>query len=78
MESKSHFCHQCKEIIKFDDVVITADKMQDTYWHPGCFTCSICNELLVDLLYFCYKKKLYCGRDFASLLEVPRCFACDE
>lgn len=32
----------------------------------------------MDLVYFCYKGKLYCGRDLAVHLEIPRCFACDE
>ncbi|CAG2058602.1 unnamed protein product, partial [Timema podura] len=35
-------------------------------------------ELLVDLVYFFYKSNVYCGRHFADLLNIPRCFACDE
>lgn len=48
-------------------------------WHPACFTCSTCNELLVDLIYFYNQidNKLYCGRHHAELLK-PRCSACDE
>lgn len=76
--SKVHNCHQCQEPIRTDDVVVTAEKARDSFWHPGCFVCSVCNELLADLVYFYYKDKLYCGRDLPTLLEIPRCFACDE
>ncbi|EEC00366.1 prickle, putative [Ixodes scapularis] len=49
----------------------------DCGWHPGCFTCSTCGELLVDLIYFYRDGKLYCGRHHAESLK-PRCAACDE
>ncbi|XP_034938131.1 Wilms tumor protein 1-interacting protein homolog [Chelonus insularis] len=71
-------CHQCQEGIFVGDVVVTAEKAKDAAWHPGCFVCFECNELLVDLVYFYYKGKLYCARDLANLLGIPRCFACDE
>ncbi|XP_015115591.1 paxillin isoform X1 [Diachasma alloeum] len=71
-------CHQCTEDIVIGDVIVTAEQAKDAAWHPGCFVCSVCDELLVDLVYFYHKGKLYCGRDFAGLLEIPRCFACDE
>ncbi|KAJ8678482.1 hypothetical protein QAD02_014269 [Eretmocerus hayati] len=71
-------CFKCREDILFDDVIVTADKIENEVWHPGCFVCSVCNELLVDLVYFAHGANLFCGRDFADLLEIPRCFACDE
>ncbi|XP_011307538.1 uncharacterized protein Tes [Fopius arisanus] len=71
-------CQQCAEDIVLGDVIVTAEQAKDAAWHPGCFVCSACDELLVDLVYFYHKGKLYCGRDFAALLEIPRCFACDE
>ena len=46
-------------------------------WHPGCFVCSMCDELLVDLIYFYQEGKIYCGRHHAERLK-PRCTACDE
>lgn len=46
-------------------------------WHPACFVCSMCNELLVDLIYFYQDGKIYCGRHHAERLK-PRCTACDE
>lgn len=46
-------------------------------WHPACFACSTCSELLVDLIYFYHEGKVHCGRHHAELLK-PRCSACDE
>src|ERR1700733_10725214 len=46
-------------------------------WHPRCFVCSVCSELLVDLIYFYKDGRLYCGRHHAETLK-PRCSACDE
>lgn len=78
IQKKAQNCHQCQQDIHIGDVVVTAEKAENAVWHPGCFVCSTCNELLADLVYFYYKEKLYCGRDLAGLLEIPRCFACDE
>ncbi|XP_076376455.1 testin LIM domain protein [Megalopta genalis] len=76
--AKQQKCHGCEEIIRVGDVAVIAEKAKNAMWHPGCFVCHTCNELLVDLVYFYYKNKLYCGRDLASLMGIPRCFACDE
>ncbi|RNA02938.1 prickle 1, partial [Brachionus plicatilis] len=48
-------------------------------WHPGCFACACCHELLVDLIYFynAADDNVYCGRHHAELFK-PRCPACDE
>ena len=46
-------------------------------WHPGCFVCGACDELLVDLIYFHQEGKIFCGRHHAERLK-PRCTACDE
>ncbi|XP_060817296.1 testin isoform X1 [Bombus pascuorum] len=78
IDSKSQKCHKCEEGFHVGDVAVITDKAKNAVWHPGCFMCSMCNELLVDLVYFYYKNKLYCGRDLATLLGIPRCFACDE
>jgi hypothetical protein len=32
----------------------------------------------VDLIYFYHKGEVYCGRHYTELLNIPRCFACDE
>lgn len=46
-------------------------------FHPTCFTCETCEELLVDLTYCVNEDKVYCERHYAELLK-PRCSACDE
>lgn len=46
-------------------------------WHPKCFNCSACDELLVDLTYCVHEDKIYCERHYAEMLK-PRCNACDE
>jgi len=76
--TKMHKCEKCHDNIRVGDVVVIAEKANNVSWHPGCFVCSVCNELLVDLVYFYYKNNLYCGRDLATFLGIPRCFACDE
>lgn len=49
----------------------------DKMWHPACFVCCTCSELLVDMIYFWKKGKLYCGRHYGDS-EKPRCGGCDE
>ena len=46
-------------------------------WHPQCFSCATCGELLVDLIYFYQDGRIYCGRHHAETRR-PRCQACDE
>lgn len=49
----------------------------DKLWHPACFVCCTCTELLVDMIYFWKKGQLYCGRHYGDS-EKPRCAGCDE
>ena len=66
--------------LKAGDVAVFADRAGSSKcWHPACFTCSDCGELLVDLIYFYHEgdRKIYCGRHHAEKLK-PRCAACDE
>lgn len=71
-------CDNCEESIGAGDICVFASRAgPSTCWHPACFTCSVCNELLVDLIYFFREGKLYCGRHHAESLK-PRCAACDE
>ena len=49
----------------------------DVTWHPACFVCVVCVELLVDLIYFYKDGDVYCGRHHAETLK-PRCVDCDE
>lgn len=78
MDLKLH-CAQCTEDISPGEVVVFADRAgSEVVWHPKCFVCNICQELLVDLVYFYNKGRVYCGRHYAEILDIPRCSACDE
>lgn len=71
-------CAKCKSVIAGGDIAVFASRVgHNQCWHPGCFVCMTCEELLVDLIYFYYEGQLYCGRHHAELLK-PRCAACDE
>ncbi|NXK35389.1 PRIC2 protein, partial [Piprites chloris] len=71
-------CEQCGGQINGGDMAVFASRAgHGVCWHPPCFICSICNELLVDLIYFYQDGKIYCGRHHAECLK-PRCAACDE
>ena len=60
------------------DIAVNASRFgTNVCWHPSCFICSTCKELLVDLIYFHREGRLYCGRHHAETLK-PRCSACDE
>ena len=48
------------------------------YWHPQCFVCFTCKELLADLIYFYKDGKVFCGRHYSQAVDIPRCKACDE
>ncbi|XP_028303260.1 prickle-like protein 2b isoform X2 [Gouania willdenowi] len=71
-------CEQCGGQINGGDIaVFTSRAGHGVCWHPACFMCSTCSELLVDLIYFYQEGKIYCGRHHAERLK-PRCTACDE
>lgn len=46
-------------------------------WHPKCFQCLVCKELLVDLTYCAFEENIFCERHYAEVFK-PRCNACDE
>ncbi|CAJ0584295.1 unnamed protein product, partial [Mesorhabditis spiculigera] len=71
-------CRTCSSQIQVGEVGIRTDhgQREDT-WHPGCFRCEECQQLLVDMLYFFHQGKYYCGRHFADQVY-PRCAGCDE
>ncbi|KAK3728950.1 hypothetical protein QZH41_016820, partial [Actinostola sp. cb2023] len=71
-------CHRCGKGIANGDVAVFASRAgEEKCWHPGCFVCSMCNNLLVDLIYFYKDGNIYCGRHYAEQFK-PRCAACDE
>lgn len=71
-------CSNCQKPIAGGAMAVFASRAgPDSSWHPSCFVCSVCHELLVDLIYFYQEERLYCGRHHAEILK-PRCAACDE
>nr|XP_026490844.1 protein espinas-like isoform X1 [Vanessa tameamea]XP_026490853.1 protein espinas-like isoform X1 [Vanessa tameamea] len=71
-------CDRCEETMSTGDMCVSAARAgPSARWHPACFACSTCQELLVDLVYFWKDGRLYCGRHHAETLK-PRCSACDE
>ncbi|WAR25952.1 PRIC2-like protein, partial [Mya arenaria] len=71
-------CAKCKSMISGGEIAVFASRCgAEKFWHPSCFVCSTCDELLVDLIYFFRDGQLFCGRHHAELIK-PRCAACDE
>ncbi|XP_024659135.2 testin [Maylandia zebra] len=71
-------CHQCQQPMRKGEPAVYAERAgYDKMWHPACFVCCTCNELLVDMIYFWKKGKMYCGRHYGDS-EKPRCGGCDE
>nr|CAB3265149.1 pck2 prickle 2 [Phallusia mammillata] len=71
-------CSKCGSLVEGGDIVVVAARAEaGMCWHPACFSCTVCQELLVDLFYFYQEGNLYCGRHHAETLK-PRCSACDE
>lgn len=72
-------CQRCNKSMFAGEVAVKAERAgQEAIWHPQCFTCTKCGELLADLVYFFYKGEIYCARDLSNVLEIPRCAGCDE
>jgi prickle len=71
-------CRKCKGALTGGDLAVVAPRfgLRD-FWHPGCFTCTTCDEILVDLTYCVHNDNLFCERHYAENLK-PRCGACDE
>ncbi|MFH4974755.1 hypothetical protein AB6A40_001464 [Gnathostoma spinigerum] len=75
---KSMECHKCKGILEKNEMAVMAPKLGDNCgWHPACFICNTCEQLLIDLTYCVRDGKIYCERHYAELHK-PRCDACDE
>ncbi|XP_067171179.1 prickle planar cell polarity protein 3 [Apteryx mantelli] len=71
-------CQQCGRRLGGGDMAVFAGRAgHGACWHPQCFQCATCRELLVDLVYFYQDGRLYCGRHHAETRR-PRCQACDE
>ncbi|CAH2106993.1 unnamed protein product [Euphydryas editha] len=71
-------CMGCNKTIRNGNIVIQAPRIgEEAFFHPACFTCSECDELLVELAYCALDGRLYCVRHYGERLK-PRCHACDE
>ncbi|KAH7729250.1 PET domain-containing protein [Aphelenchoides avenae] len=71
-------CTNCEGSMNHSDVgVITEHGRSDELFHPGCFKCATCQQLLADLLYFFKDGQYYCGRHYGEKVY-PRCSGCDE
>ena len=61
-------CVHCSEDIGGGDITVWATRAgSSTCWHPSCFVCYTCNELLVDLIYFHKDGNVFCGRHHAEV-----------
>ncbi|KAL6260543.1 hypothetical protein P5V15_008065 [Pogonomyrmex californicus] len=69
-------CGVCGSSLKYGSLAVSASKLGLLY-HPACFRCADCKELLVDLAYCVHDDTLFCERHYAEQLK-PRCAACDE
>ncbi|CAB3243471.1 unnamed protein product [Arctia plantaginis] len=71
-------CMGCNKPIRSGSITVQAPRIgEDAYFHPTCFSCAECDELLVELAYCALDGRLYCVRHYAERLK-PRCHACDE
>lgn len=70
-------CAGCSDHLSTGELSVIAPKARDNLWHPRCFVCSTCDELLVDLTYCIFDDKIFCERHYAEMLK-PRCNSCDE
>eukprot|EP00794_Sanderia_malayensis_P000099 gene99-706_t len=71
-------CRSCHQDITVGSAYVMAFNLgSDAAWHPGCFTCTKCAELLMNLTFYQADGEIYCGRHYAENSK-PRCGACDE
>ncbi|XP_015227699.1 PREDICTED: testin [Cyprinodon variegatus] len=78
LPQKNFSCHHCKKPMLLGEPAVYAERAgYDKLWHPACFVCCTCSELLVDMIYFWKKGKMFCGRHYGES-EKPRCSGCDE
>uniref|UniRef100_A0A8C6WL48 Testis derived transcript (3 LIM domains) n=1 Tax=Neogobius melanostomus TaxID=47308 RepID=A0A8C6WL48_9GOBI len=73
-------CHQCREPMRPGDPAVYAERAgYDKLWHPRCFVCCTCHELLVDMIYF-WKKgqmRLYLAKQMPLVpQELKVCLLC--
>ncbi|XP_005469761.1 LIM and cysteine-rich domains protein 1 [Oreochromis niloticus] len=74
-----YHCTGCQGEVTKDSAAVYAERAgyHAALWHPKCFVCSECSQMLVDLVYFWSNQKLFCGRHYCQR-QWPRCSGCDE
>ncbi|KAF7279517.1 hypothetical protein GWI33_007099 [Rhynchophorus ferrugineus] len=70
-------CANCSSALSPQQIAVTAPRLGNLVWHPACFKCTTCNDILVDLAYCTFEDEIYCERHYAEKLK-PRCAGCDE
>lgn len=71
-------CGKCRKKISVGDICVNAPLLgSEAMWHPNCFECSTCNELLINLVYCQKEGDIYCVRHHAEQIK-SRCVMCDE
>uniref|UniRef100_A0A0N5AFN9 Protein espinas n=1 Tax=Syphacia muris TaxID=451379 RepID=A0A0N5AFN9_9BILA len=76
--SKQMECRKCSGVLEKNEMAVMAPKLgENCGWHPACFICTTCEQLLIDLTYCVRDSLIYCERHYAELYK-PRCNACDE
>ena len=69
---------KCSEDISVGQVYVNATSLgEDAAWHPACFECYQCHELVADLIYCFRNGHIFCVRHHAEQIK-PRCVMCDE
>uniref|UniRef100_A0A3Q3DDP9 Prickle homolog 2b n=1 Tax=Hippocampus comes TaxID=109280 RepID=A0A3Q3DDP9_HIPCM len=66
-------CEQCGGRIGGGDVAVFASRAgRASCWHPACFVCGVCGELLADLIYFYQEEVSLAGADNGVLARHRR------
>ena len=74
----SQECRNCHQDIYVGSAYVLAFSLgENAAWHPQCFSCTKCNELLMNLTFYQSDADIFCGRHYAEINK-PRCGACDE
>ena len=78
-EQLTHVLMRCHHGRKGTMDRITKQNGMRAYWHADtCFTCEVCEEMLVDLICFKFQtNRMLCSRHWSDQHK-PRCAACDE
>jgi len=65
-------CESCKK--KCSGEVL---RVQDKYFHTGCFECRVCHNSLAQGGFFCKDGGYYCSKDYQQLFGT-KCSACQR